>query len=67
MVANLIPKEDGFRCSNCMMRQTGIPTHCYFCGYEFSNWEDIAYKVIITEIEEERRKNESDIYGESRA
>lgn len=57
MIANLKFKSDGYYCSNCMMRQSGIPSHCYFCGYEFSNWEEIVCKKII----EEMKENESDI------
>lgn len=59
MVANLKLKSDGYYCSNCMMRQSGIPTHCYFCGDEFSNWEEVAYQAVMLDVEEERRKNES--------
>ena len=65
MVANLKLKSNEYYCSNCMMRQPGIPTHCYFCGYEFANWEEIAYKEVMLEVEEERRKNESNISGKN--
>lgn len=58
MVANLILKQDGYHCSNCMMGQSGIPIHCAFCGYEFSNWEDIAFKAVMREIKEENRNKE---------
>ena len=65
MVANLISKNNYYYCSNCKMRQTGIPTRCYFCEYIFSNWEEIAYKTVMLEVEEEMRKNESNISGEN--
>lgn len=58
MVANLILKGDNYYCSNCMVKQFGIPARCNFCGYQFSNWEEIAYKTVMLEVEEEMRKNE---------
>ena len=62
MIANLILKHNNYVCSNCMMRQTGIPSRCYFCGYQFSNWEEIAYNEVMKDVEEERRKNESNLH-----
>ena len=59
MVANLILKGNNYYCSNCMVKQSGIPYKCNFCGYQFSNWEEIAYKEVMLDVEEERRKNES--------
>lgn len=58
MVANLISKGNDYYCSNCMMRQSGIPSFCNFCESEFSNWEEIAYKTVMLEVEEEMKKNE---------
>ena len=52
MVANLILKGDNYYCSNCMVKQSGIPPHCNFCGYQFSNWEEVAYKEVMKEVEE---------------
>ena len=52
MVANLILKSDGYHCSNCMMRQSKYPARCYFCGCEFTNWEEVAYKEVMKEVEE---------------
>lgn len=36
-----------------MVRQSGIPHCCSFCGYEFSNWESIMYEKIKKEIQDE--------------
>ena len=65
MVANLILKHDNYYCSNCMMRQSGIPARCNFCGYTFSNWEEVAYKNVMIEVEEEVRSNESNLFGKN--
>ena len=62
MVANLILKGNNYYCSNCMVKQPGIPAQCNFCGYQFSNWEEIAYKEVMLEVEEEMRKNERNLY-----
>ena len=62
MVAKLKVKPDGYYCSNCRVRQHGIPPYCCFCGYEFSNWEEVSYKAVLDEIEEEMKKNESNIH-----
>ena len=59
MVANLILKSDGYHCSNCMMRQSQYPAWCYFCGCEFTNWEEVAYKEVMKEVEEEYNDEES--------
>lgn len=59
MVATLKLKSDEYYCSNCMMRQQGIPLYCYFCGCEFSNWEEITYQEII---KEEKKQNENNIH-----
>ena len=58
MIAKLIIKNRHYICSNCMMRQEGIPPYCKFCGYEFSNWEELAFKDVMEEI----KRNESNIY-----
>lgn len=62
MVTNLILKRNQYYCLNCMMRQPSnpLPTHCVFCGKEFSDWEQWTYKQIV---EKERNENESKIYG----
>ena len=54
MVANLIFKSGNYYCSNCMMRQSGIPPRCSFCGYAFSNWETIMIECL--------NENESNIH-----
>lgn len=58
MVANLIFKSDHYYCSNCMMRQSGILPRCAFCGYEFSNWENIMYEKINKEIQNEIKEED---------
>ena len=55
MVANLIPKSDGYRCSNCMMKFSRIVAHCPFCNEIFANWEELAYKEVMQQIAEETR------------
>lgn len=65
MVAKLKVKPDGYYCSNCMVRQLDVLPYCCFCGYEFSNWEEISYKIVMSEIEEEMRKNESNLSRKS--
>ena len=44
MVAKLFKKQYYYYCSNCMMRQEGIPQNCHFCGDMFSNYEDVILK-----------------------
>lgn len=44
MVTNLILKSDQYYCGNCMMRQPRILPRCHFCGYIFSNLEEIMIK-----------------------
>ena len=63
MVSTLKSKSDGYYCSNCMVRQHELTPYCCFCGYEFSNWEEVAYKIVLEEIEREVRENESNIHG----
>lgn len=53
MVTNLIFKSGNYYCSNCMVRQSGIPPRCSFCGYLFSNWEELIYKEIMRQMSDE--------------
>ena len=52
MVANLIFKSGNYYCSDCMMRQSGIPPRCFFCSSLFSNWESIVVDSVDTSEEE---------------
>lgn len=72
MVANLILKNDLYYCSNCRMKQPGIPPRCQFCECWFSNYEDTImeyrirqYQAEIYKKKEDLMKNENDIYRES--
>jgi predicted amidophosphoribosyltransferase len=45
MVAELKEAPDGtWYCSNCRMRANVDETYCPFCGYEWSNWEEIQHR-----------------------
>ena len=53
MVAKLRKKMDGnYYCSACMMGQPDIEETCFFCGAQFSNWEEIQYQLYKETIEE---------------
>lgn len=74
MVANLILKGSLYYCSNCHMRQPGIPPRCQFCECWFSNYEDTImeyrihqYQAEICKRKEDLMKDESNLFGESRA
>lgn len=72
MVANLILKGTYYYCSNCRMRQPGIPPRCQFCEYWFSNYEEMLmeyriqqYQAEIYKRKEDLVKDESDLFGTS--
>lgn len=44
MVSNLIFKSGNYYCSNCMVLQSQLLPRCSFCGYLFSNYEEIIMK-----------------------
>lgn len=44
MFTYLIKKSQGFICGNCRMAQKRIENTCWFCGYIFSNYEEILIK-----------------------
>ena len=62
MVAKLLEHNNIYYCSNFRMKQFNPCTICSFCGYTFSNWEEVAFKEVMLDVEEERRQNESNIY-----
>lgn len=53
MIAKLIHKNNYYYCSECRMAQIGdLLPFCYFCGANFSNYE----QIIISKFKEEVRK-----------
>lgn len=60
MVAKLHYKNGEYYCGNCYLKTSAkeIPVYCPFCGYEFSNWEEIMIKRM------EELENENDVYRE---
>lgn len=53
MVTTLKKKIDGhFYCNNCKMGQYDLRPNCFYCGYTFSNYEDI----LVQQYEEEREE-----------
>lgn len=55
MTSLLTRNGSKFYCSNCMMevrpREGQLPICCGFCGYLFSNWEEIAIEEYKKELE----------------
>ena len=62
METELVAKNDYYICGHCGIKQQYIQSRCYFCGYTFSNWEEIAYNTVMQDVEEEQRQNESNIH-----
>ena len=62
MISKLIKKNNYYVSDNCMRRQPELRANCTLCGSLFSNWEEIAYREVMMDVEEERRKNESNIF-----
>lgn len=44
MITQLVKKPHGYICGNCRMIQRKIEDTCWFCGYVFSNYEEILIK-----------------------
>lgn len=68
MISDLVKKGTFYYCSNCQMRQQGIPHNCHFCGNWFSNYEETIlkyrmeqYQAEIYRKKEELTKNESNL------
>ena len=53
MVAQLIKKNDYFYCSNCRMKQH-VSSVCFFCGYSFSNYAELAAELISDSKEDDK-------------
>ena len=60
MVAKLKKKIDGnYYCTNCMMGQPDLDsTQCFYCGAQFTNWEEIQFQ-LQKEYEEEEIRNDT--------
>ena len=58
MIARLVEKNDNFYCSYCMMQQKDIESVCWFCGYPFSNWEEVLQKQFLLMEHEKYDKTE---------
>lgn len=57
-----------YYCSNCRIKQPADLKHiCTFCGYEFSNYEDILIREdaerFLINTKEHELQNESNILG----
>lgn len=55
-------KERGnsvYYCSNCMMRQFQLQSHCQFCGNSFSNYESMLIKEAHEKEKDKVFENES--------
>ncbi len=49
MIAELKEAPDGtYYCSNCHMRMRADEAYCKFCGYEWSNWEEVQNRFWET-------------------
>ncbi len=69
----MVAKLDGpvfgpYHCTNCMMRQPNdnLKSTCVFCGYYFSNYEDILItedaERFLLHMKESELQNESNIH-----
>lgn len=65
MVSNLILKGGYYYCSNCRMRQPGIPPRCQFCECWFSNYEDTILEYRMNQYEAEINRKKEEIENES--
>jgi len=53
MVTKLKRRIDGTcYCAHCMMQQRDVEATCFYCGYVFSNYEDVLREIYM-EAEEE--------------
>lgn len=47
MIAKLIKKNDYYYCSECRMKQPKeLEPYCFFCGANFSNYEEELIKIF---------------------
>ena len=67
MVTHMFLKNKEYYCYNCKMKQQGTPAYCSFCGYYFSNFEEIIEKELINDNMDqvEDLKNESNLCRKS--
>ena len=65
MVSKLLKHESTYYCSNCRMKQFELHSHCPFCGYMFSNIEEILIQEesedFNNQIKDRSDSNESNI------
>ena len=60
MITTLKRKIDGhFYCNNCKMGQYKLRPSCFYCGFTFSNYEDIVIQ-LYEEEKDERNKEEQE-------
>lgn len=50
MVAKLKKRNNEYYCSNCRIVQRHLQYYCIFCGYEFSNYEEIIFRSELDEL-----------------
>lgn len=51
--AQLIRKEDGYYCDNCLLKQLEWRAECHFCGCIFSNFEAQYLKFLDEKTQSE--------------
>lgn len=53
MIAQLIDKNNKYICSECRIKQPNdLSPFCYFCGANFSNYEEILIKQFLKDKDE---------------
>ena len=53
MVTKLKRRIDGTcYCAHCMMQQRDVEATCFYCGYMFSNYEDVLCEIYMEADEE---------------
>lgn len=45
MISYYIHKNNDYYCANCLMKAPTVEPFCFFCGYEMSNFEEIAIQL----------------------
>lgn len=64
MTGKLIRKNNNYICSECRMRQHGdLMPFCYFCGTNFSNYEEILVIKFHQEMDEVLKESYNEIDG----
>lgn len=49
MIAQLVKKPNYYICSNCRMKQLLLEPACWFCNFQFSNYEEELIKQFKEE------------------